>query len=297
MDKSIVKGVSTIALFVLIGAGCSSFKSLTPPVSENTEEPAEQAEPQTTEVSPDTVVIESITVESQTVSNGTVIIKQVSISKDGWLVLHADDKNQPEKVIGKTEVKAGTLGNLVVPVDAQLVTPMLYAMLHVDEGVLGTYEFPGADAPLSVNGQVVLQSFTIQNPPSPQPETPKAASQTNQADSPPTPTVNEKTSANIPVDKPAIVPSVQSFTLSAKQWQFSPSTITVKKGNTVKLTINSIDVTHGFSIPDFNVSETLSPGQTVQVEFLANTSGSFSFFCNVFCGSGHSGMKGTLIVE
>ena len=47
----------------------------------------------------------------------------------------------------------------------------------------------------------------------------------------------------------------------------------------------------------FNVSEMLEPGKTVSVEFVADKQGTFSFFCNVFCGSGHGNMKGTLIVK
>jgi LPXTG-motif cell wall-anchored protein len=34
-------------------------------------------------------------------------------------------------------------------------------MLHTDAGQMGTYEFPGADTPVQVNGQVVVQPFAI----------------------------------------------------------------------------------------------------------------------------------------
>jgi len=101
----------------------------------------------------------------------------------------------------------------------------------------------------------------------------------------PTPTVTPPTS------------SVKEFNLTARQWEFIPSTITVQKGESVRLNIQSIDVTHGFAITAFGVSETLTPGNTVTVEFVADKAGTFSFFCTVFCGLGHSGMRGTLIVE
>ena len=91
--------------------------------------------------------------------------------------------------------------------------------------------------------------------------------------------------------------SVKSFTLTAKNWEFVPSTITVNKGDTVKLTITATDVTHGFSLSDFNVKATLEPNQPKTVEFVADKAGTFSFRCSVFCGDGHSGMKGTLIVK
>lgn len=89
----------------------------------------------------------------------------------------------------------------------------------------------------------------------------------------------------------------KSFTVTAKQWSFDPATITVKKGDRVQLAIKSIDVAHGFALSAFNVNQNLEPGQEVTVEFVADKTGSFPFVCSVFCGSGHGGMRGTLIVE
>jgi len=91
--------------------------------------------------------------------------------------------------------------------------------------------------------------------------------------------------------------AIKEFTMTAKKWEFTPSIITVNEGDTVKLTIESIDVNHGITLAAFGVSEILSPGNTVDIEFVANQKGTFSFFCSVPCGSGHSTMKGTLIVE
>ncbi|RMF55497.1 hypothetical protein D6745_01840 [Candidatus Woesearchaeota archaeon] len=90
---------------------------------------------------------------------------------------------------------------------------------------------------------------------------------------------------------------VKEFAMTAKQWEFIPSTITVNKGDTVKLHIKSVDVTHGFALPDFGINKNLEPGKTVNVEFVADKTGAFTFFCSVYCGSGHGGMKGKLIVK
>lgn len=90
---------------------------------------------------------------------------------------------------------------------------------------------------------------------------------------------------------------VKEFSMIAKKWQFDPFTINVKQGDKVRLKIKSIDVSHGFSLLDFNVNENLEPEKEVVVEFIADKKGEFSFFCSVFCGEGHSGMKGKLIVE
>jgi len=91
--------------------------------------------------------------------------------------------------------------------------------------------------------------------------------------------------------------SVKEFTMTAKQFDFDPATIKVKQGDKVRLKIKSVDVAHGFGLPDFNVSVDLAPGQEQTVEFTADKKGTFTFFCSVFCGSGHPDMKGKLIVE
>jgi|SRR3989338_102840 len=92
-------------------------------------------------------------------------------------------------------------------------------------------------------------------------------------------------------------PEVKEFTMTAKRWEFEPEVIRVNEGDTVRLFIKSIDVAHGFAVPDFGVNERLNPGQTVKVEFVADKTGIFTFFCSVQCGSGHSSMNGQLIVE
>lgn len=94
-----------------------------------------------------------------------------------------------------------------------------------------------------------------------------------------------------------VAPEVKTFTMTAKQWEFSPDTITVNKGDTVVLSVKSIDVTHGFAIPEFGVNERLTPGKTVEVEFVADKAGTFPFFCSVVCGEGHGSMRGQLVVS
>jgi len=90
---------------------------------------------------------------------------------------------------------------------------------------------------------------------------------------------------------------VKDFSMIAKKWQFDPSIINVKQGDKVRLKIKSIDVAHGFSLLDFNVNENLEPGKEITIEFVADKKGEFTFFCSVFCGVGHIGMKGKLVVE
>mgnify|MGYP001611207042 CR=1 FL=1 len=91
--------------------------------------------------------------------------------------------------------------------------------------------------------------------------------------------------------------AVKEFDITAKKWDFTPSTITVNQGDKVILHITSTDVKHGFGLTDFGVKGDLNPGETTTIEFTADKKGTFTFFCSVQCGSGHSEMKGKLIVE
>lgn len=85
--------------------------------------------------------------------------------------------------------------------------------------------------------------------------------------------------------------------VTARQFSFTPNPIRVKLGEMIRLKIKSLDVVHGFSLPEFGINEILQPGKEIQVEFQATRKGSFQFFCSVVCGLDHSGMRGTLIVE
>ncbi|MDP3766312.1 MAG: cupredoxin domain-containing protein [Nanoarchaeota archaeon] len=90
---------------------------------------------------------------------------------------------------------------------------------------------------------------------------------------------------------------VKEFKMTAKQFMFEPATIEVSKGDRVKLVITSLDVPHGFSIPEYGINERLDPGKPVTIEFKADKEGTFTAFCSVFCGSGHSNMKGKIVVR
>jgi cytochrome c oxidase subunit 2 len=91
---------------------------------------------------------------------------------------------------------------------------------------------------------------------------------------------------------------VKTIDVTASRFQFDPATITVALGDTVRLRLRSADRSHAFAIKAFRV-KTLIPkgGETVTVEFVADQAGTFAFTCSEYCGTGHSGMKGTLVVR
>ncbi len=102
--------------------------------------------------------------------------------------------------------------------------------------------------------------------------------------------------------------------LTAKKYEYSPAEIHVKKGTRVQLKIRALDRTHGFKINPYpeGAAENGQPGlrfteqqdswkiekeQERVIEFVAERTGTYLFKCSVFCGLGHRGMKGQLVVE
>ena len=85
--------------------------------------------------------------------------------------------------------------------------------------------------------------------------------------------------------------------ISAKKFEFHPNKVTVKAGQPAVLVLTSEDRIHGFKMPDLGVRTDIVPGQETRVTLLPAKPGSFTFFCDVFCGDGHEDMDGTLVVE
>lgn len=93
---------------------------------------------------------------------------------------------------------------------------------------------------------------------------------------------------------------MQEIAVEAFQWGYSPNVIRVRKGSHVMLLLTTRDVAHGFNLPDFDVSETILPGQMTMTTFTADKTGTFLFGCDIACGEGHVRMSmtgGSFIVE
>ena len=89
----------------------------------------------------------------------------------------------------------------------------------------------------------------------------------------------------------------RAIVITAKRFEFVPSTITLKKGETVKLVVTSEDVTHGLFIRPLKIDTDLTPGETQQFTVTPQTAGTFTAICHHFCGAGHGDMKLTVVVE
>jgi len=82
----------------------------------------------------------------------------------------------------------------------------------------------------------------------------------------------------------------RTIEIHAHRYAFSPSEITVKKGETVRLKLFSDDVTHSLLIKDLGINQTITKGKPAEVTFTAKEAGDFHGQCGRFCGSGHGQM-------
>ena len=85
--------------------------------------------------------------------------------------------------------------------------------------------------------------------------------------------------------------------ITAKKFEYSPSSIKIKKGIPVIFELTSLDTRHGFNCPKLGVRTDIEPGKVSRVRILAQKAGVYGFYCDVFCGSGHEDMYGKIIVE
>ncbi len=85
--------------------------------------------------------------------------------------------------------------------------------------------------------------------------------------------------------------------ITAKRFQFSPAQVALKRGEKVKLVLRSDDVVHGFFSRPLGIDADIHPGTPTELVITPLTAGRFLTICDHFCGSGHGGMRMTIVVE
>ncbi len=99
-------------------------------------------------------------------------------------------------------------------------------------------------------------------------------------------------------DQAGAGPPEQVIKITAKKFEYNPNVITIKKGVPVIFEFTSLDRVHGFTVPDLGgVRLTIEPGKANRITILAPKAGTYEFHCDLFCGEGHEGMTGKIIVE
>jgi len=79
--------------------------------------------------------------------------------------------------------------------------------------------------------------------------------------------------------------------ITAKKFEFTPSEITLKKGEPVILRMTTADRVHGFMSKPLKFDTDIPVGKTTDVAVTPDTAGDFTVICDHYCGSGHGGMK------
>ncbi len=100
-------------------------------------------------------------------------------------------------------------------------------------------------------------------------------------------------------DEGVMLDGVKEFRLLGPQWEFEPRLIKMNPGDTVRFIVTSPDITHGFAINELGVNISFSPGLDGVQEVVIPpdiAEGTYTVYCSIFCGSGHSHMKGTVII-
>ena len=101
-----------------------------------------------------------------------------------------------------------------------------------------------------------------------------------------------------PIVPPNVEPTgnVVELTVHGENFKFDRETITVNKGDTVKITFISDDSAHNICVEGYGCSETVSGGGSDLLEFVAGESGTLKFYCSV---DGHRvfGMEGDFVIQ
>ena len=108
-----------------------------------------------------------ITVHSQDLNSGVIMVDSVTSPVDGWIVVYKDPNNlTPGQLVGYAPVHQGANSNVKVTIDTAKAgnLPTLWAVLQADGGTPGVFEWglrgqPLSDAPVVENGHHIMTGF------------------------------------------------------------------------------------------------------------------------------------------
>lgn len=92
-------------------------------------------------------------------------------------------------------------------------------------------------------------------------------------------------------------PVVKEFTVHGSSFKFNPNSITINKGDTVKITFISDDTTHDLCVEGgYGCTKVVSNGGSDKLEFTAKETANLKFYCSV---DGHRlfGMEGDFKIQ
>ncbi|MEO9255568.1 MAG: Sec-dependent nitrous-oxide reductase, partial [Tepidiformaceae bacterium] len=88
---------------------------------------------------------------------------------------------------------------------------------------------------------------------------------------------------------------------SVTRSRFKPDIVRASKGDKIIWHLTNVettpDATHGFAIPRYNIEVSIDTGEATTVEFVADQTGTFAYYCTEFCSALHMEMQGWLVVS
>jgi heme/copper-type cytochrome/quinol oxidase subunit 2 len=113
--------------------------------------------------------------------------------------------------------------------------------------------------------------------------------------------------------QPSAPPQERRIKMTARQYAYDPPVLKVNLGDTIRLRITSLDVTHGWLLEAFDLNASIIPDspylevsrpsrpdqppvKSEEIVFVADKTGKFRFRCSRTCGTMHPFMQGELIV-
>jgi cytochrome c oxidase subunit II len=106
-------------------------------------------------------------------------------------------------------------------------------------------------------------------------------------------------SSTAPFDRPGVYQRSDGdydVIMVARTWAFEPAEIDLPVGATAHFRIASVDVVHGFKIPDTNANAMIIPGQVTELQVTFHEPGPRSVICHEYCGIQHHIMGGIINV-
>ena len=80
-------------------------------------------------------------------------------------------------------------------------------------------------------------------------------------------------------------------------FSWNPSHIDVPLGSHVTFYVTSVDVEHGFMVPETALNVMVTPGWVSTVAYTFKKPGKYLIVCNEYCGGGHQLMAGSIEVH
>lgn len=93
------------------------------------------------------------------------------------------------------------------------------------------------------------------------------------------------------------ISQVKEFIVNGSNFAFSPSTITVNKGDRVRIVFKNQGGMHDWKLDEFGAkTKVINGGESETIEFVADKAGSFEYYCSIGTHR-QMGMKGVFIVK